>query len=218
MTYGLSLIRKIVLRKSVPKWFRQTIQIQDTLGVKNIWTIYVACFTGNPTTAMWNDYAGGGTGGALVFDQEKLFARAATGGEYALFPILYDASQQTEIVSKLVDHAIYDLALDGNDRKGWFEVLFSLVGCAARFKDPRWASEREYRLGVWSHEGLDPFDAGGKMRIRLELSPDALTRVVRGPNSGEELSQSSLQQLLRQFGNPLVPVESAEVQDAVPSA
>jgi hypothetical protein len=74
--HGLSVLKSVLKRKSVYKWFKEPILSSDTLsGMKAQWTSYIACFcsTGEQLH-MWQDYAVGGAGCALVFDYDGRFA------------------------------------------------------------------------------------------------------------------------------------------------
>lgn len=214
--HGLSVVKSVLKRKSVYKWFKEPILSSDTLfGMKDQWTSYIACFcsTGEQPY-MWQDYAACGTGCALVFDYDTLLAGAQDGKRYAFFRMLYDQELQFRRTEQTVDHAIHserELEVSGSkDReRHWMEVLKALITCAVRFKDPIWSREQEVRLWVAGGSDVKPFDAFGKPRVSVEFEASSLKRVIRGPAAGDDLSIDRITDLLEQHHFASVPVVEA---------
>ncbi|MBZ5590778.1 MAG: DUF2971 domain-containing protein [Acidobacteriia bacterium] len=205
-------------RKSVYTPFKESVLNLDSLfGMKRAWTGYIACFcSAGEQPYMWQDYASGCTGCALVFDYDALFAGAHGGKRYALFPMQYDPEIQTRQIEQTVDHAIHlerELEISGRKHREryWAEVEFILMACAIRFKDPSWSHEQEVRLWVSGGPDVTPFEASGKRRVSAELEASSLKRVIRGRTAGDNLSIDRITDLLKQHHFGAVPVVEAAV-------
>ena len=155
-----------------------------------------------------------GTGCALVFDYDAVFAGAHGGKRYALFPVLYDPEIQTRLIEQTFDHAIHlerDLEVSGRRHREryWTEVEFALMACAVRFKDPARSREQEVRLWVSSGPDVKAFEAFGKPRVNVEFEAASLKRVIRGPASDGNLSVDKIEKLLGQHDFENVSVTQA---------
>jgi hypothetical protein len=215
--HGFSVLKSVLNRKSVYKPFKDVIINLDSLfGMKRQWTSYIACFCAAGEKAdIWQDYAKGGTGCALVFHFDGLFSASNRGDRYSLFRVLYEQETQTRQVEQTVDHAIHlEHELDITGRKQrmqyWFEVGLTLLGCAIRFKDPMWRHEQEVRLWVAGGSQVSPFEAFGKPRVSVEFEASSLKSVIRGRAAADTLSVDKMTDLLRQHNLGMIPVvESA---------
>lgn len=211
--HGLSVVKLVLNRKSVYRPFKEFIGSLDSLfGMKKQWTGYIFCFCSAGEQAyMWQDYAEGGTGCALVFHYDALFSGTNGGNSYALFRMLYDQEAQTHQVEQTLDHAIQlgrEMDISGRESRSsyWNEVMFSLLTCAVRFKDPIWRHEQEVRLWVAGGSQVTPFEAFGKPRVIVEFEASSLKRVIKGHAAGEELSTEKITDLLRHHSFEMVPV------------
>jgi len=214
--HGMSIVQSVVRRKSVYKTLRNAVLNSSSLfGLKDNWTSYISCFcSAGEQMHMWQNYANGGTGCALVFDYRALCDDENGGKLYAFFRVLYDEQEQIRQVERTVDHAIQlerSLDISGRQRREafWTEVVFALMTCAVRFKNPKWSREEEVRLWVAGGPDVTPFEAGGKPRVRVGIQTASLKRVVRGPSAGDNLSIERIERLLNEhnFGN--VPVRES---------
>jgi len=214
--HGLSVVKSVVTRKSVYRPFKEHVLESPCLfGMKSNWTGYIFCFCSAELPHMWQDYAERGTGCALVFNYDVLFA-AAPAGRYAFLRMLYDQEKQAQQVEATLDHAINlerELAISGRkDRETyWWQVEFYLLTCAIRFKDPFWSQEQEVRLWVSERSDNQPFEASGKARVSTDFAPTSLKRVINGPAAGENLTIEKITGLLREKHFATVPVVGAAV-------
>jgi Protein of unknown function (DUF2971) len=137
---------------------------------------------------MWETYAAGGTGHALVFDGNVISAGAKGGERYALFPVIYDERVQVEKATKIVDHAIqlqrkWEISGEALIRYWSEEVAFGLMICGLRFKKPCFEKEQEIRLFLWHRNGCKPETANGKTHIATSFEASAIIRHIKGPNA-----------------------------------
>ena len=188
--YGMAVIQNVITRKSVPSPFADVVMRQERLfGTKELFTNYIACFCAvHDTGAMWQNYAQGGSGYGIVFDSQTLLGASDGGRLYSLAPLIYDEQVQHGRTARVIDGAIQlqrklQIPTRAFPRFWFHEVLFYLLVCGSRFKDPIWRHEQEIRMSISSgRENLNEFEHTGRTRVAVPFNRAAIVRIVRGGN------------------------------------
>jgi hypothetical protein len=120
----------------------------------DVWYGYGSCFCRvRDKLEQWDRYADSAKGVAISFDGTTLL-QAGGPDKFAVVPMTYDKTIQSQHVEKVIDHAIQLSRILGIPKRDnihfWFEVLFSLIPCALRSKHPSFAGEQEVRVLVTS--------------------------------------------------------------------
>ena len=206
--YGLDVIRHVIRKKSVPSEFiGYVLRMHDLFGAKVRWTYYISCFCSarKDEPRMWEDYAGGGRGCAIVFDSARLLAGSDGGKSYAFTPVIYSEQIQIERATAIVDHAIglqrrHELPSRAKTRYWFWEVAYSLMVCGLLFKAPSLQHEQEVRLGLAEHDSLQTFVYDQKTRVAVPFERAAVMRIVRGPNAGPDNTVERIRGMLNGAG------------------
>jgi len=190
-TYSLDVFRPILGRKSVPA------SVKNLFGTElyrdgEAWLAYVASFcAAKDLDSQWDDYAAGGTGCAVALALERVSERSNDRKEFAIFKLLYDPGDQRVKVEATIDHAIQlsrELGIPKRDLGDfWLEAtIYSLIPCGLRFKDPKFASEQEWRVlairadrSTASERTLP--DGGNTWYLHFPLDGSLVHSVLLGP-------------------------------------
>lgn len=206
-TYSVDVFGPILGRKSVPESV-QDLYRRELHRLGEIWCAYVASFCASKDShSQWNDYAAAGTGCAVVIDLQRLFKRS-NGKEFALLKLVYDVGDQRAKAEETIDHAINlgrELAIPKRDlNRFWIEALiYSLLPCGMRFKDPRYASEEEWRVLMIRADRSTALertlpDGSHTWYHRLPLDGSLVRDVLRGPRCSYSVEE--VQQMLTASG------------------
>jgi len=214
--HGMDIIRRAVAKKpfSLPPNFQKFVRshlFKGLFGLKDSYTVYIACFSVEPVSAgMWKQYADGGNGCAIVFDYSILAKGQDNGDKYALFRVLYDRESQirkAELTSSCAVALCKSKRLESRDWNNyWFyEVPFALSICALRFKDQSYPEEKEIRLYVAGGDNVSPFTApDGRERVAVSFPKEAIVRVERPQTSA--LSTGEIRSTLERYGYLDLPI------------
>lgn len=149
--YSLDVFWPILRRKSVPDPVRDLFG-RELRRIGEIWFLYVASFcAAKDLESQWKNYGADGTGCAIAVNLERLFEKSSNGKDFALFRVLYDEGDQRVKAEKTIDHAIglsRELEISKRDLNAfWIEaMIYSLLPCGVRFKNPSYTSEQEWRI------------------------------------------------------------------------
>jgi hypothetical protein len=189
-TYSADVFGPILRRKSVPDQI-QPLFNREVHQIGKIWVAYVASFCGaKDLDNQWNSYAEVGAGCALTVDLERLIQSGAPDA-FAVFRVLYDAAEQKAKAEATIDHAIH-LSRELDIRKKdsgefWVEALiYSLLPCGVRFKDPCWAAEQEWRVLMIRPDRRNALErtlpvGWQTWYLRIALDSSLLKSVLLGP-------------------------------------
>lgn len=141
-------------------------------GEYELYPAYASCFTTNPDYAYaWREFAEGGDGYSLVLDPKAIesFQAEEEPGHLHLLPVIYDRTEQEELIDSLLDSALTELRnwsetypglREALQNKTFFELRTVLTVCTLGMKREKYAQEREWRA-VWTtlrNEGETPDD------------------------------------------------------------
>ena len=189
-TYSTDVFGPILRRKSVPDHIRPLFN-REVQQNGEIWFACVASFcAAKDLDNQWNDYAEAGAGCALAVDLERLVQSGAPDA-FAVFRVLYDEAEQKAKAEATIDHAIHlSRELDIRKKDGtefWMEALiYSLLPCGVRFKDPCRAAEQEWRVLMIRPDRRNALErtlADGRQTryLRMALNSRLLKSVLLGP-------------------------------------
>lgn len=152
---------------------------------------------------------GHGRGCAIVFDYHLLSVGQNDGKNYALFQVLYDRTSQIKKTECTLEQAVALCKKERFEIQDWNEYWFreipsALLICAVRFKNERYAGEREVRLYIAGGENVSPFQDGGRWRVAVPFPREAILRVERRETS--LLSKEAIRSILRRCGYADLPV------------
>jgi hypothetical protein len=206
--YGMTVIQRVIAAKpSVPEQFSRAVMSANNLfGVKDRFTYFISCFcSSHNEPRMWDDYADGSRGFAIVFDAKRLLAAADGGKEYSFTPVIYNEKIQNEKAAKVIDHAIWlqhEKGLTASELKRYWskEVQYCLLLCGFRFKAPCWQHQLEFRIAKAESDSLKPFVHAGKTRVAIPFNHLPIIRIIRGPMNTETGATERLRKVLNQAG------------------
>ena len=189
-TYARKRLWEVAQKSSIPKRFRQLLEMPTLFGMSEQWYAYIACFSAESDSCQqWCDYADRGRGCALVIDFAKLLGGA--GAKYALFPVLYDTQEQRKRIKLTFDVARNVVEKLGLDAKFEHALEATLVKAAlltaVRLKRPDCSHQREWRLLILQTDCLGTnsrqSSRGPIQYLSLEFDRSALRAIKAGPSA-----------------------------------
>lgn len=202
--YWIDVFRPIIRRKSIPGYIRRGFETVEGLGIGQLWTKYITCFSPHPDSEyQWGHYADGGRGCAIEISVERLVTRADGGGSYGFMRMLYDRREQEEKAERTINRAIQFVREQDMNRSEAEEywmgyAAFDFLVCGLCFKHPEYHREEEWRVFKSSKDFRnDPVRLCKGRTIRylsLALEPDMVTGLFKGTLCSE--SDADLAELL----------------------
>ncbi|HEV8147263.1 MAG TPA: DUF2971 domain-containing protein [Bryobacteraceae bacterium] len=209
----------------------EVFQPDQRSGLGRSWFIHAACFcTGSDVLTQWRGYSFAG-GFAIGLDFEKLMKEARATNAFAIVRMLYHQDLQEKIISETLDTVVrlFDEwlmpmlnKLSKQDRQrasdGFFlEVGSSLLKSIARFKNPAFQSEDEWR--IFSFDSSEVVQEKVKFRTRsnsilpyieLPFPADIVSSVYRSPGVWPASVEYSLQRLVMSVGEH-IEIKKSEI-------